>query len=44
MKTINEVATKTATQWRKRAKRNRKYRKLINLKNKLILYWFRLID
>ena len=35
---------KTATQWRKRAKRDRKYRKLIKFKNKIILWWLKLID
>ena len=44
MKTINDVATKKATKWSKRAKRDRKYRSLINLKNKLILCWLNLID
>jgi len=37
MKTIDDIITKTATQW---CKRDRKYRKLINIKNKLILRWW----
>ena len=44
MKTINDLATDTATKWRIRAKKDRNNRKLINLKNKLILFWLNLID
>lgn len=35
---------KTANKWKLRAKTDRKYRKLINLKNKLILWWLSIVD
>jgi len=37
-------AIKTATKWKIRAKKDRKNRTLINLKNKLILWWLNIID
>jgi hypothetical protein len=44
MKTINDIVTKTATRWKFRAKKDRKNRILINLKNKTILLWLSLKD
>ena len=44
MKTINDITIKTAKSWKIRAKVDSKNRRLIKLKNKIILWWLSLKD
>jgi len=44
MNNLNNIVNKTATNWKIRAKKDRKNRPFIKLKNKLILFWLNLID
>lgn len=44
MRVINDIVFKTAKNWKIRAKKDRRNRKYINLKNKLILWWLTLKD